>query len=1241
MAENTSKFIFTREGSRLLVSQTGGIKFAILGYMLIEGLAGDADPSALCAGGLEARWKQIEEEADNAKMSTIEYLTTQKTNMTFIMKNVPYIYAGTDGSPNGYVAPANIDEYREALANYKKNLYGTFYIPSTETQDTNGNHYGSYAFNFDRTNLNCKIDKENGINIRHILVIGKQYAENKDATFNVNERQDASIVGVAEIVNTDGYGIQILPGQNDFVTFQCQLRFTVCPHINEDLMAETEIFIGDNGDYTEVYEEVSDIASKLALVNNGLKTLSGGITIGQNKEILDELQLGPDGAICMTKTLMVADCVDASDAENQFNAAALIHPINKYPTDGGEYVPQVLMTTVHPTSNYNEDIVAYSVGMTVKAEGVGDPFTINGGTISAPAAPVFKLGHVPENDRISVDIFGLDNITNGYVQDRFLFSRDNSATMPAYGDPNVIIDSIHNSFTFGASQNHNSLYRSNHNVMLNGPADNILLASDMNSYSGGNYTVMLAADNNSVVNGSDNIVIASDFNTIKSHHNTFIESDSNSATDNASKFNLYSSDNNLIEGNAYDNVLLDSDNNTLSGTTTNTLLIKSTRVKSKEDTKGVVGLGIKDTLLNGAYEDSLINSRGSTMKKSYFNGFIDNVYCMAVSSEQNTMSRSRFVGIKGLPLGSIDSAERPILSDVQSNNNIIMGGEYFDLFSSSNNIIMDSYKLQSNDSAASLGPVRIKGSSIICSSKSKLYNAREVHLLNSEYTRVNAVSNYNDASLNLMGTSRDMASTAELDSIYYGEFYNPYYGDEYAYYGLKGASYKVGAESLKTTSRPADMLKLKMMFINSFGSELNLAGFNPGYRRRYYTAYDYNASFADQNKTLMIPSVKPTNTNVIGGHHNKVIGGKNSIILGGEYCKASTYGHQVLMGKFNKDVPADMIYGCGHFNGDSYTQGNKQYLESDLENLETMANTIDNVRGDTGDINGETCYNAMEFYAHQGKLILQNCDDGHDAGTNVWSNDFGKTITVSPDGIIFRDREGEITGQVLSTANKSEQEWTFFINFDWPEGVHDTTGGTPYVADTIGVPTYLTQMDKYKLASTLCLVVDTANWCKTGTATTIMTSNDVYDANNTLFKKGENIPVKINVIFLDWPTNKETGAQVAPKDWECINKIYPWLTTEGQAPRYLTANKCDICYTVLDMFNEKSSDGYARFGLYWRPSLENKKCKSMDVTDYSWYMDNRCHTRLTKNCIGSVVLSEKNSNTVFSDWYMSLNSDNY
>jgi len=1228
MAENNkSKFIFTDEGRSLLVSQTGGIKFAILGYLLVEGLAGGDLPDDVCPNGLKERWESIEERAKDAEQTTIEYLI-ENDNVTFLMRGLNYTYKSA-----GFIEPTNRTQYDSWLKNYKDHLFGSFYVPSTELMTDNGNRYGTYAFNFDRTYINCEIPKNSSYQVRHILLIGKQFAENKEATFNVHPRQDVGIVGVAEIIQPEtGAGIQILANQNDYVTFQCQLRFTVTECENEDIWGKVMIDDSEghdtvsygkddeepvykNGFDKDIYEPVSDIASKLALVNNGLKTLSGGVTIGQTEQILDDLQLGPDGAICMTKTLTVADCIDADDAENQFNAAALLHPINKYPDDGKEYVPQVLMTSVHSTSALNEDITAYSVGMTVKCEGKGEPYFIADGYEASVDAPIFKLGHVPENDQIAVDIFGIDNKINGYSKDRFIFSTNNSATVPGYGEPNVVIDSHNNAFTNGVSQNDNSLYYSNKNTLNRGAKKTLMVGSHFNHVSGGEVNMFLGGDDNTVENANNNYLVFSDSNYLVGNSNMFIDSYVNSAVDNASEYSLYTSRDNKLAGNSYNNVLFKTNNTTLSGTTTNSLFINTVRTRSYEDTKAVSTFNVKDTTLSGAYEDTLIASRGSRMVKSYFNGFIDNAWCRAVSAEQNTMMRSRYVGVKGLPLGSIDSAERPILSDVQSNNNIILGGEYFDLYSCSNNLIMDSYKLQSDDNANSLGPVRIKGSSIINSSKSKLFNAREVHLLNSEYTRVNALSNFNDAALALPGTSLTMGSTNELDSIYYGEFYNN--NDYYAYYGLKGSSYKSGAASLKTNGRPADMLKLKLMFINSFGSEVNLASFNPSVKTKKSRAYNAGDIFKNQNVTLNAPTVSPQNTNVLGGHHNKIMGGKNTVILGGEYCKASTYGHQVLMGKYNRDVPADIIFGCGHFNGDTYTQGSKEYQEYELETIETMSGTIDGVRGDTDNDSGETCYNALEFYAHQGKMILQNCDDGHDAGTNAQSNDFGKSVTIEPTKITFRDRAGDIVGEINADANKVDAKWTFLVNLN--------SDGDYVVESTIGVPSMVASLDGKLLASYLFAYVDTKSIASTST---VVTEAEIITANNALF--ATTMPSEINVIIRALKHNTERGK--ADANWVHINKILPWYTKKGSAPKYIPNCKVKLCYYHAAPVDADPTAATTALTVWMLNTLNTSCVCNLDANITTDHWKNSSQRCWTTNVPGCIPMVEFNSNVTFTDW---------
>lgn len=1248
MADTTykSSFVFTKEGRTLLVSQTGGIKFAILGYLLVGGLvrsmngddntpqddisanynpdtsapnyiSDDSKPDTT----LRNLWHDIESRAAAAGVSPIEYLS-EDPKITLFMKGVNYEINGND------ILPSSKDDYAEAVKNYKEHLFGSFYIPSTELMtDPNGNRYGTYAFNFDKTYLNCDIKKD--VSIRHVILIGKQYAENREATFNVSQRQDASIVGIAEIVQDDTTsesvppGIELLKDQNEFVTFQCQLRFTVteCPNEFIDIENGDKVVIDDNeGSTSAAYEPVSDIASKLALVNNGLKTLSGGITIGQTEEILDELQLGPEGSICMTKTLMVADCIDADDAENQFNAAALIHPINKYPDEGKEYVPQILMTSVHSTSALNEDITAYSVGMTVKAEGRGEEYSMFPDSITAKDAPIFKLGHIPENDRIAVDIFGLDNKLNGYAKDRLLFSEFNRITDSHYGRPSVLINSDNNILRQGASNNNNTLYDSDNNEFLQGVMNSLLFESNNNNFSGGNGNSLYGSDSNKIVYGNYNNFLFSHDNIVRSHNHTFINSNSNTATENSNNFIAIASYGNGFSENSYENVLLKSKGNTFSGQAFNSLLMGSVSNHLLEDTKEATLLNAKNVTLRSSYDDMILGSHGGLLYKSYFNGYYDNYTCTVTDSDQNSIMRSRFLGVKGLPLGAIDPAERPIKSDVQSNNNVILRGEYFDMFMCSNNFIVDTYKLQSDDNITSLGPVRVKGSTVVNSSKSKIFNARDIYLWHSEYSRVVAASDYSDSLLGLVGTSNAMGSTNELDSIYFGEFF----GSDFNIKGLKGASYKNGAESLKTNARPVDMLRLKLMFMNTYGSELDLGGYNRFNKYKHPTAYLSNATFESQNFTLFNTSVKPTNSNIVGGHHNKFVGGKNTVILGGEYCKASTYEHQILMGKYNKDVPADIIYGCGHFNGTTFVQGDKEYTEAELETIETMHQTIDKVRGDGDNKSGETCFNALEFYAHQGKMIFRNCDDGHDAGSNAVSNNFGKSITIDPTGIVFRNRNGDITGELVPQAvNSDGGKWTITIDIDG--------NGRYYVANTVGVPPTIAQLDKVVLANHLFEYVDlnsyTANPGRSFSAATNgnLMESSVSASNNLLF--GKQIPSEINILVKKLKYNIETGSRVSHK-WVFVNKIMPWYRYNGQAPRYIPMQTCSLKYYYV---GQPASAGEHMMDIWAPPSMDASCiCKKIEYC-YSAYAHTEQYHWSTKNR-GCIPLDEFNDNKFFSDW---------
>lgn len=1228
-----NEFYFTKEGRKLLVSQTGGVKFAILGFMIVQGI------SPL----LETK-EYITEMERIAKENNETILQAMIDNgCFFIMNNIKYIIDGKNT-----LKPMHPQLYSKGLENYVNNLYGTFYLPANEWQTNgDGEYYGTYAFNFDRTYLGCKLTDD--VSFSHIVLIGKQYAETSDATFDVSNLQDAGIVGIVKLAGTvsketgayDG-GIQILQNQNPYVTFQGQLKFTITD-ADEDITKTIEGLTPE--DPNESWPAYWN--KRLALVNDGLKnsTKCSGITIGQNKQVLEELELGTDGCIAMTKTLTVAEeCLDADDAENQFNAAGLIHPINKFPDEGGEYKPQIIMTSVHPTSALKEDITAYSVGMTTKAEG-NEPYFINQTEESGVSSPEFKLGHLPENDCIAVDIFGCDNKKNMDSSDRFLFSNCNSATQPAHNEPNVIIDSDYNSFINGTSNNNNTLIKSSYNTLSAYAKNSLLIDSENNIIDGGNENTLINSDLNTINRETNkNTLYSSKNNNLSGSYFVMLNSTQTSASVNSNEFFIVNSDGTSALENSYSNSLYDSDFNIFSGTSTRNALIYSDRNKLLNTTKNVVMINNTDMVASDAYDDYLASNTHGFVNKTSKNNLSDNLHCSAVSANQNNITRSRYLGVKGLPIGSINSNENPIISDVQSNNNIISRGEYFDLYGSSNNTINNTYFLQSSDDNASRGPVRIKGSTIINSSKSKLYNAREMYLFNSEYSRIYVMHNLSNKAVGLNGCSYEMSngSVNELYSIYYGEFYNT--NDIYAYYGLKGTSYKKGAESIKDNCRPVDMLKLKTQFTNTYGSELNLAGFNPNKKQKYSTPYLQNTNFADANRTLMTPSIKPTNTNIIGGHHNKIVGGTNITILGGEYCKASTYSHQVVMGKFNRDVPADIVYGCGHFNGTIYSQGNKEYYENELNTIETMSGTIDGVRGDVNDINGSTCYNALEFYAHQGKMVLRNCDDGHDRGNNVVSEHFGKTVEIDPTGFKWRDSAGTITSELDISQIQSQTTWTFILDIVNPTGGMKGDGTLPYykVVSTIGVPASITNLDKEVLGKHLVKVTRK----RFNSQDSLFKDEEIKEANSILFNN--QIPNKINIILMNLPVDAEKDADSRTYAGCCIfNKIYPWFTSYGKAPRYIKNGNISVEFYSKGTINvEKNKYKYAFRLMNLKNVLDsNLLCVNDNSIKYNSDNLNSVMINDAKQC--SVLFNSFNTNNVYTEWLMNgtsnteFNKDNY
>ena len=1141
-----SDFRFTKEGRHLLISQEGGIKFAILGYMFIQGIT-DFD--------LQHWLKGIQDDAKAKKVSLMDALR-DKTNgdYRFIMKNVSYKITGTN-----HLEPVDTKQYEEALENYSENLFGMYYVPTNEfmlkkTETGEEVPYGLYRFNFDRTYLSCKITQD--LCFSHILLIGKQYAETDDATFNVNEVQEASVVAVAQF---DGKvekgtgifkdGVQILADQNKYVSFQTQLRFTVREDdANEEDISPEQL---DDGTWKfDIPSAVSGTAQKLYLINNGLKTIRGGVAIGYDKPVLDELQLDQDGSIAIDKSIVAADCIDADDAENQFNAAALFHGINKYPEDGGKYIPQYLLTTVKATSSLKEDIEAYCAGMQLNGIGVS-PYSLLGKDAS-PESPTFILGHLPENDFVAVDIFGRDNFKNQYSKDRFLFSFDNSATQPGYGEPNVLFKSHGNSFVEGASMNNNLFVGSNRNRASFGIANNTIIDSDENLLTNGLHNAFILNSHRNNLSAVDALTMINGYSNHigdAASNNTLICAYTNSAFGNAKNNILFNARDNALSGNTMQNMLIRSHENIIDQNCSENFLLNTNQSNVTWDSRYNVMNFANNVSARAANRDLLDSSTYVWMQATSHNRVYNAFKFSGYSAQNNVAIGARFFGL--YPNGStqISGVERPLASDNQSNNNYIMNASYATLFGCSDNMIIDTYGLRANDSVVDPGPVRVKGSSIVGSDGSKLYNAREVRLLNSIYTKVDGHSDYSDAELGLNGTSWAISehNTGILDSVLAGE----YSGGS----GLSGTSFREGAESISTHGRPADMLRLRTQFINTYGSELNLSEYIPS---EHYTAgvtFSPYQAFKNQNKSVMEDSIKPQNSVILGGHHNKLIGGENVTFIGAEYSKASGKAHQVIMGKYNRDCAADLIYGCGHFDGDSYIQNEKEYSVAELKTIETMKGTIQNVRA------ASKLDNALEFYAHQGKMILRNCDDGYDRNNGARSNAYGMSLSIDPTGFIFRNANDEIIGEMYADDLKKESETIIYVDF---QQASDTLPiGYFYIQDWETSSEELNKrwnnMSAKERFEDLFFVDYDHKLSYPGSSgahydfivqrdTNLVGPDKLKEVNDAFFKNQNSQ----NIVIIFSPYSKAVNENPSwTADFELYLKIYPYYTEKNKACRYM------------------------------------------------------------------------------------------
>lgn len=526
--EIENKFIFTNEGRRMLTAQLNGIRFAILGAILVQGI----EPIKLTDE--DKQRNPIDDEGH----STSPFYNAMRTLNLEELINTPGVMIGIKdvdyiAQRNQRIGVDDLNAYHDILDDIEKHLLPVYYVPSQELQDNYGNIYGTYNFEFDRTTISVAwpgTDDDMAVSFAHICLIGKQYAETNNATFNVNLTQRPVIVGVAQLdgeyepaTKTFVGGAQLLKNQNKYLATKIMLRFT----LDENDYDAT--FVPAN--QSEEVKEVLDISKKLSLINNGLKTdVDQGITmkIAENKTVVEDLNLNSEGSLAIAKTLMVADPYRADKLDNQWNAAGLVHIINKEDVDNETYKQQLILTTLEHYEDLTEPITTYNAELFLRGKGletayakIYNPYLVQNAssgsgssgssdipvTLSAKGeeAPIFKMDAVPENDRYAVEIFGYENNYFGYNNiDKTIFSNNNITFNPGKVTDETIDD------TDG-----NILFNSNYNYINGANLDNMLINADYNYMDNVLSNMLIGADANIIINdAAGNVLLATNYSTL-------------------------------------------------------------------------------------------------------------------------------------------------------------------------------------------------------------------------------------------------------------------------------------------------------------------------------------------------------------------------------------------------------------------------------------------------------------------------------------------------------------------------------------------------------------------------------------------------------------------------------------------------------------------------------------------------------------------------------------------------------
>lgn len=509
MADETKKqFIFTADGRKLLVSQVGGIKFAVLGVALVY------------------TEKTLVPEVPEADFNLTLADLSLENNVVLGLKKIYYTTVGIpDNDDYGSIAPEDTNKYINALNDLEKYLIPVHYKPTLEKQDQFGNAYGTYDFDVDKTTLSW--DMFNNIAFKYIVLFGKQYAETSDATFNVDKTQKPTIIGIVKY--PEDSVIMFNKEASDYCAEKVQLTFTIT-----DIDEKCELNITS--------EDVLEASKKLSLINNGLYTRDAddpGVGVSMNiagsKTIIEDLDLDASGALAMTKTVMVAETTNGPELVEQLNPASMIHVVNNETRpdqySDGTYRPHLIFTSIekyNDLASEDEEITAYNTIINLRGKGKLKKYYT---AILGVEAPQFEINAIPASDYYAVNIFGNENEiwedpdSSVRNMDVMLFSNSNSSMNPApdnsynrnafiFADYNTIQDESYGNLLLGAK---NTIIKeaSYNNIIINRAiADKVC-----NTFANANYNTtigthdtVISADTNHIA--QYNTIIGGGFNTI-------------------------------------------------------------------------------------------------------------------------------------------------------------------------------------------------------------------------------------------------------------------------------------------------------------------------------------------------------------------------------------------------------------------------------------------------------------------------------------------------------------------------------------------------------------------------------------------------------------------------------------------------------------------------------------------------------------------------------------------------------